>query len=365
MVGISRYTLNLIIRFLSYSDIQLYCIVNTDDLEKMIEGIPGNGDVRIVRVKAKPMSILEHFELPVVLLRHKIELFHATSYITPIFIPCKYVYSILDVFHLLFPKKVTLISRIFSALSSKIYYSLIVKRVARKASAIITISESSKVDINKYITKKVPVVVTLLAGDFQRRNDVDIKELKCRYGIHDKGYILFYGNHRINKNVDRLLKAYTLLVAANSSIPDLVLNLAMRKEWENCINHPAAREKCHFIGFVHEGDTYSIFKNSIFLAVPSLYEGFGLFLLEAMNAETPILTSNVSCMPEIAGDAALFVDPYSVEEIAVGMKTLLTDDKLRQRIVDRGRIRRKQFSWDKCAEETYVIYMKALSSTRV
>lgn len=360
-VGIARYTINLVNELCKKTDIQLVCLVNTEDLEDILikKGVENN--IVFVKLKNKPLSLCEHLEIPFILLKHKIDLFHITSYIAPVLIPCKYIYSILDIFHLLFPKDKTLLLKVFSTLFSRVYYTLVVKPVAKRALEIITISESSKRDIAKYITDKTPITVTLLAGNFNNKTKIEFNIIKQKYKLSNAGYILFFGNHRINKNVERLLKAYSILVHDMPNAPDLVLNLKHEKRWEACIGNAAAAGKCKFIGYIEEEDTFSIFKHALFLSAPSLYEGFGLFILEAMNAEIPVLTSNASCLPEIAGEAALLVNPYSEREIVSGMKQLIQNPELRNRLVEKGIRRRTEFSWDRCANETYEVYMRSLS----
>jgi glycosyltransferase involved in cell wall biosynthesis len=241
------------------------------------------------------------------------------------------------------------------------YYSVIVKNVAKKACAIITITQSSKKDIEKYITNKTNIHVTLLGSNVNKVYDNNFEKLGTKFNIKTPGYILFFGNHRINKNSERVIAAYSLLVNENQSIPDLVLNIKPNKMVKRILENTKAEKKCRFIGFVDEEIKWSLFSHALFLAAPSLYEGFGLFLVEAMLTNTPIVTSKIPCLQEVAGSAAEFVDPYSVLSIAAGMKALLENDALRKRLAAEGAKQCLKYSWEKCAEETYTIYKDVLT----
>jgi glycosyltransferase involved in cell wall biosynthesis len=116
---------------------------------------------------------------------------------------------------------------------------------------------------------------------------------------------------------------------------------------------------------VHDDELQLLYHNATLLVMPSLYEGFGLPLLEAMNAGVPILTSNVSSMPEIAKDSALYIDPYSVESISTGITNMLMSNKLRDTMSKYGLARAKQFSWESASQETINVFEKAISSREV
>jgi len=119
--------------------------------------------------------------------------------------------------------------------------------------------------------------------------------------------------------------------------------------------HPLRRH-IHLEGYVPRDRLLSYYKNAICLVFPSLYEGFGLPILEAMACGTPVITSETSSMPEVAGDAALLVNPYDIPAIADAMNRLISDNQLRERLISMGLERTKQFSWKKCAEETLSVF---------
>jgi glycosyltransferase involved in cell wall biosynthesis len=122
------------------------------------------------------------------------------------------------------------------------------------------------------------------------------------------------------------------------------------------------RQDVRFFGFVPEHTLAALYRLASVFAFPSLYEGFGLPPLEAMACGTPVLTSSISSLPEVVGDAALLVDPYSVEDIAAGLRRLLDDEALRADLVTRGRARAGDFSWERSVKAIHASYLKVVGA---
>jgi glycosyltransferase involved in cell wall biosynthesis len=170
------------------------------------------------------------------------------------------------------------------------------------------------------------------------------------------------------KNVLRLIKAFEQIADRNKN---LSLILAGKPGW-NCENDFSAiqssvhRDKIRYLGFVSECEKTALLKSCEVLAYPSLYEGFGLPVLEAMAAGAPVITSNLSSLPEVAGDAAILVNPLSVEEISTAIDRLVNDKLRRAELRAAGKRRAAEFTWQNVAMKTYQLYMevvKAESST--
>src|SRR5690606_7214544 len=164
------------------------------------------------------------------------------------------------------------------------------------------------------------------------------------------------------KNHVRTIRAFETLA---DRFPDLRLVLAGGWGWKSgpirqAIESARVRDRIHVLGAVPAGDLAALYAGARVFAFPSLYEGFGIPLLEAMAASVPTLTSNVSSMPEVAGDAALLVDPTSVEAIAAGLERLHVDEVLRRRLIQLGREREREFTWTRAAQETLATYRRAL-----
>lgn len=189
--------------------------------------------------------------------------------------------------------------------------------------------------------------------------------VRARYGLA-RPYALFVGTIQPRKNVVRLAQAYARL--ARSGVPwDLVL--AGAPGW---LSEPLLAEleqlglgdRLHRLGYVPAGDLPALLQGATLFAFPSLFEGFGLPVLEAQSYGVPVLTSNNSALPEVAGDAALLVDPTDVDAIADAMLRLSQDEALRQRLVEAGYANVKRFSWEKAARETLAVLLQAAKTGR-
>ena len=166
-------------------------------------------------------------------------------------------------------------------------------------------------------------------------------------------YLLYVGTLQPRKNLVRAIEAFGLLKRDST----LKFVIAGKKGWLydeifEKVKELNLENEVIFTGYVPDEDLPELYKNAKAFIFVSLYEGFGLPVLEAMSYGIPVLTSNTSSLPEVAGDAALLVDPENTEEIAKGMERLLTDEKLRQQLISKGKEQIKKFSWEKAAKET-------------
>lgn len=161
-------------------------------------------------------------------------------------------------------------------------------------------------------------------------------------------YVLYVGNHRSYKNLDRLVQAYGRSRLREENV-HLVLTGNCSPSLRAVIDRLGIDINVHFLGRVPEGDLPKIYRGATAVAYVSLCEGFGLPILEAMASDTPVVTSNVSSMPEVAGDAALLVDPLSVEAISTALDRIVLDTPLRRKLVRHGRERVQRFQWDESA----------------
>jgi glycosyltransferase involved in cell wall biosynthesis len=231
----------------------------------------------------------------------------------------------------------------------------------RRADLILTISEHSKADMVS-VCGIAPerILVTYLGFDagMCQSSPTDAHEqarVLGRYGINVP-YILWVGRMEPRKNLVGLVQAYGLLLERHK---DLALQLVLcgGQNWgcENLnllLREPAYQARVICTGLVPNSDLSVLYRGALGFAMPSLYEGFGLPTLEAMASGTPVISSNRSSLTEIAGNAALYFDPESIEGMCVAMERLVTDAALRQQLVARGRERVKQFSWEACARAT-------------
>jgi glycosyltransferase involved in cell wall biosynthesis len=230
---------------------------------------------------------------------------------------------------------------------------------ARLANKIVTVSEASKADIcgDLGVTPE-KVVVTYQSADIAPLNDSERGQTPAvldRHGLKPQRYILFVGAIEPKKNLGRLIEAW---LAIDTDIP---LVIAGRKAWlwEKEIalaQGAAAKGRVLFLDYVPSSDLPHLYAGALFLAFPSLYEGFGLPPLEAMISGCPVLTSNVASLPEVCGDAALYVDPMSPADIRNKLTRLLGDADLRTRLAQAGVAQAQKFSAAAYAERLKTVY---------
>jgi len=291
-------------------------------------------------------------------------LFHATHPIPLSVKGCPNIYTIHDLVPLRLP---------YATLDNKKYFYRLLMELARKADHIVTVSEYSKRDIIKHLGvderrvtntyQAVDIPATLMA-----RNDDEVADdLARRFGLEPGGYFLFYGAIEPKKNVANLVDAYA---ASGSNLP---LILAGGGGWQNRVELRKIRDE-RFTNFRIDGPVIrrerqvrrleylprdqlvSLIRGARAVLFPSIYEGFGLPVAEAMTLGTPVVTSNVASLPEIAGDAALLVNPHSVEDIARGISAIEADSDLRAELVARGRNHARRFSPAAYREQLQQLY---------
>jgi glycosyltransferase involved in cell wall biosynthesis len=183
-----------------------------------------------------------------------------------------------------------------------------------------------------------------------------------QHGIHQP-YFLFVGTLEPRKNLERLIQAYALLPKAQRD--QLSFVVAGGKGWGDLdllalLKKSDLEESVKLLGYVDEQQLATLYANARFLAMPSIYEGFGLPLVEAMQYGTPVLTSDAGCLAEIAGDAGVLVDPLSIESISHGIGRLMLDNDLLELLKLNAMRRGRQFTWQRCAEETLTVFKEAL-----
>lgn len=264
---------------------------------------------------------------------------HYRVYFTPGFNPVIYpsipvVMTIHDLIHLHTP------SRFKSA--KIIYYQTLIKKAALHSYKIITVSEYSKNSIIEWANIADDNVIVATNGINQNFRPEGV--------AHQPGYpyLLNVGNNKSHKNIARLLQAFA--IAKIDSRLRLILTSETTDELRSIIYKNKIIDRVIFCGKLTENQLIEYYRGAIGMVYPSLYEGFGLPVIEAMACGTPTLTSNVTSLPEIAGDAALLVSPYETEAIAHGIEQIVHDDEIRKRIIEKGLQRVKLFSWDRSAD---------------
>jgi len=233
--------------------------------------------------------------------------------------------------------------------------------IARK-DTLITISSHTRQElIERMGVSPDRIIVTQLAPTLEKVSLQDpqhIRQVRERYRLPEN-FILFVGSLEPRKNIPRLVTAYARL--ASTLQREFHLVLAGGSGWLNediqeTIQRLGLSDRVHIIGYVEEKSLPVLYSLATVFVYPSLYEGFGLPVLEAMQCGVPVLTSNVSSLPEVAGDAALLVMPTEIDDIAYGLRQLLENADLRAELRARGYQRAREFSWERCARETLAVY---------
>jgi len=244
------------------------------------------------------------------------------------------------------------------------YYRYAVRRSARVAARVIVDSQATAADVIGLLgvpDDRIDVVPLGVRDEFRRRRGASPPlqaGVRERYRLPER-FFLFVGTLEPRKNLVRLIDAFTRIAAES----EYHLVLAGRDGWKVAPIRAAAgasphAHRIHFPGFIADDDLPAVLSAAHALVWPSLYEGFGLPPLEAMACGAPVLTSNVSSLPEVVGDAALQVDPHDVDALAESMRALATDATLRNNLMAKGTHRAAHFTWERTAQLTLGVYRK-------
>ena len=353
--GIGTYIRNILIELSRLDrDTEYVVLCRPDDVE--------SGDVlgrnfRMVPEAAPTYSIAEQFKIPLSLAREGVRLVHEPHYVLPPLLRCRSVVTIHDCIHLMFPEYLPNRLAYFYAKSS-------MWAASNKSDRILTVSEASKRDILRFFDvppEKVVVIYNAIDERFLAPANPERMDLvKKRYQL-DHPFVLYVGNIKPHKNLERLIASFA---RARGQCDD---NLKLIIIGDEISKYPGLRQQVHrhkldkhvrFLGFQPMETLAAFYRLARAFVFPSLYEGFGLPPLEAMACGTPVVTSNVSSLPEVAGGAALLVDPNDEEAIANGIVRAVTDDPLRKELIELGKQRARTFSWKQSVQKIHEIYMQ-------
>ncbi len=354
--GIGRYIQGLLTELLNNDRENTYYIYlppNSGDL------FPVEGKNAVIIEESSPgYSIREHLWLSAKAARHGLDLFHSPHYVVPRFLPCKFVVTIHDLIHLLYP-----VPKPFNA--AFIYARMVMGYAARRSCRIFTDSENTKTDLMKtFPVDAEKITVTPMGVDalFSPLEDQEnlIQFLKSR--DLPESYILYVGNRKRHKNIDRMLRAYARIpgevqcpLVFSGNVEDGDVDL---RELISTLN---LKGKVFFSGPVANKDLRYLYAGARFLIFPSLYEGFGLPPLEAMACGIPVVVSHKSSLPEVVGDAGLYVDPLDEGSMVEAMVKMLSDSRLASEFREKGLNRSREFRWHTTGEKTLQVYQEIFS----
>jgi glycosyltransferase involved in cell wall biosynthesis len=285
------------------------------------------------------------------------ELFHATEHLLP---PLRGVPTVLTVHDMIF--------RQFPEHQKRLnywYLNATMPLYCRRADAILTVSESSKRDIVAHYglePAKVTVIYEAAAPEFVPASPAAADAVRRRYGLPAR-YMLHVGTIEPRKNLTRLVEALDRLHDEGLTIPLVVVGGKgwLYDDFFQRLEALEIRDSVYFPGYVPAADLPLLYSAASLAAMPSVYEGFGLPVLEAMACGTPVVCSQTSSLPELGGTAARYFDPYDVEAMADVIRAVWTDDNMRAEMSRQGLSEAVKFSWSRAAEETYQVYEAILA----
>jgi glycosyltransferase involved in cell wall biosynthesis len=306
----------------------------------------------------------EHVLLPLIGRRLKTDIYHGTFQVLPLLRPARAtVLTVHDMAVFAHPQAY--------GTRFAVYMRRLLGAGIKSADRIITVSEATKQELVRYFPDAEAKTVSILNGVGKAFQDAVtlptdlIMEARARFSLTEP-YILFVGNLEPKKNLPRLIEAFKRLRAATRITQNLVI--VGKPLAEGPGSGIAAEDLQHgsirFTGYVEDKDLPLLYRGADLVAYPSLYEGFGMPVLEGMAAGVPVLTSSISSLPEVAGGAALLIDPFDCEAIAAGLHRALTDKAWRLYAADAGMRRASSLTWAENARQTAALYSHLHETTQ-
>ena len=351
--GIGTYIRNLL-RHLARIDRENEFVLLCQEPDMGVAATLGQ-NFRTVLEPSDNYSIAEQIHVPWVLMREKPDVYHAPHYVLPVAVRSRSVVTIHDCIHLMFPQYLP--NRAAYAYARGAMWS-----AARRSDRILTVSEASKRDILHFFNvppEKISVVYNAIDERiWEEQAPEDIERVRERFQL-DQRFVLYAGTIKPHKNLVRLIEAFAELRKGEFEELKLLIigdEISKLPALRRAVHSQKLHKHVRFLGFLPDETLAALYRLASVFVFPSLYEGFGLPPLEAMASGTPVVTSNVSSLPEVAGDAAVLVDPYDVGSIVEGMRRVLSDPALASEMRRKGLIRARDFSWERSVARTHEIY---------
>ena len=358
--GIGTYIRNLVRELVEIDDENRYVLLTGPPGKEVLTDLPDNFEVVVQR--SPVYSIRELYALSWTLLRLRVDLYHATHYVLPLVVPCKAVVTIHDIIHLLYPQ----------FLPNRLAYFYAVRMIRRglhRGDRVVTVSETTKRDLMKYYKVgggKIDVVHNGIEEAFREELSTDDRDRWLNNLGVERPYVLFVGNpKKKHKNLDNVVKAYARALELQD-LPHNLVCVGDRTGVEFKIRQRAAQlgigDRIVLLGHVAQEALPAVYQGASLFLFPTLYEGFGLPVVEAMASGLPVITSNTSALKEIGAGYADLVNPLDVEGMAKAIVHSLCDADHRDSLRKLGRRRAQDFHWRKAAEQTLAIYRQVLGA---
>ena len=357
--GIGTYIRNLL-RHLARTDTDNEFVLLCGEADLGVAAQLGP-NFRAVLEPSPNYSLREQVHVPWVLRRERPDVYHAPHYVLPAGVRCPSVVTIHDCIHLMFPQYLP--NRLAYAYARAQMWA-----AARRSDCILTVSEASKRDILHLFNvspEKIVVVYNAIDTHFSvTPSDDAVTRVRERYQL-DHRFVLYVGNIKPHKNLVRLIEAFDEL--RRGELEDLKLliigdQISRLPALRRAVHRHKLHKHVRFLGYLADDQLAILYRLASVFAFPSLYEGFGLPPLEAMASGTPVVTSNVSSLPEVVGDAAVLVNPYDVDAIVDGLRRVLTNPALAAEMGQKGIARAREFSWERSVAKTWGVYQQIAGS---
>jgi glycosyltransferase involved in cell wall biosynthesis len=354
--GIGNYSRFLISELTSCApDVLFYLYISDEDSENIL---PEEPNVIIKRIRVPFYPLWEQLSLPYFTWKDGIDILHSLGNTAPVFLPksCKLVLSLMDVMFLKSADQTPSPTNLYQRLG-KFYRKILVPVIARRARKIITISEFSKRDILDSIhdiSGSVVEVIYLSCNPYFR------DKTNSEFALKIEGkYILILGAEDPRKNTLRAVNAYVELVKQCEIAENLVI--VGYSNWKKSASFKVIKkaqllDRVVILDYISTQELVDLYRNASLFLFPSIYEGFGIPLIESFNVGCPVVASKSTSIPEVGGGAAIYVDPLSVEDIVEKIKFTINDSHLLEELIIKGFERANIFCWKKTALKTLDVY---------
>jgi glycosyltransferase involved in cell wall biosynthesis len=361
--GLGTYTRNILYQLARADCETRYLLIGQRRHFDLCGKLPENFE--LLEYSAPVGSLRTHTALPLLLDRLRVDLLHMPWFYAPAIVPSKLVITVHDLTDVLQP----VVGTSSPVRAARLYFA---RRALARADRVLAVSQASKRDLAGVFgvnEDKIEVIYNAVDDLFSREPvPADADAVLARHDITGP-YVLYAGNIKPQKNLSRLIEAFAVAKGELADDPRyaqlklLLIGDAMTEQSDlrRAVVRSRVRGDVRFLGFVPQSVLRVFYSRAAAFLFPSLYEGFGLPPLEAMAHGTPVLTSNVSSMPEVFGTAALLVNPENVFDIARGIRQILTDDELRASLIERGHELVRRFSWERSAAQVHCVYQDVLA----
>lgn len=356
--GIGRYMKCLVESVLRHGAGHEYLLLLPENGPEVLR--PALETIAQVVPRSKYYSVREQLELPRILREHKIDLLHSPHFLLPLWSTCPSVVTIHDAIYIACPQDLQ--SRF-----GRIYYKAMMQSSARRARTIITDSVFSKNEIVRWLRvdpEKVRVIYPAVDTAFRRVCDPRTRDsIYFRHGIAGN-YIFYTGIYKPRKNHAGLLRAFRHFLTAGGD-GQLVIAGPLDEgvpHLRSLANELGIREKVVLTGFIDDSELRGLYSYARVYACPSLYEGFGFTVLEAMACGTPVVCSQAASLPEVGGEAALYADATNPQAFGEALFRAFADENLREEMIQSGYRNIRRFSWEDAASNCLEIYEKVIGS---